>query len=249
MYEVNNNNPAYAVHAHESRSNRYSFISTSDVIHTFQKNNFEVSSITTPNLRKQSKVGYQHHMVRMRPTNYITTHNSSEIPEVIIINSHDGTKAFRLGLGFFRFVCSNGLITGDFLADSGRVMHKGNIADTVIEYISDFSRKTTEKIRHITEMKTKYLSDSEIQEFTSKARDIINPNMIYEDQLLRVNRSDDNQDNLWTIFNVIQENAMKGRFDIVNSSNVTRKARPIKNLTRNIQINSELWTLAEEFIE
>lgn len=239
--------PVYALHAHESRSSRYSFINTGDIINTFNNNGFEVSNVTYPKLRKHSKEGYQHHLVRMRPTNPYMY--EGEVPEVIIMNSHDGTKAFRLGLGFFRFVCSNGLIAGDFLADTGRVLHKGNIQDTVLEYIGNFSKNVTEKIRHITEMKTITLSLDERAEFASKSAELINPSIKNPYELLFVNRLADKEPTLWNTFNVIQENAMKGNFNVQVSDNKQHKARPVNNITRKVSINTNLWNLAEEYID
>ena len=240
--------PINVDHPHESRSDRYSFINTGDIMTTFIREGFVTSSIQYPKLRKQSKAGYQHHIVRMRPADSIQTYGDSEVPEVIIINSHDGTKAFRLGLGFFRFVCSNGLITGDFLADTGRILHKGNVQDNVLEYISNFSKNTSEKIRRITEMKTIHLSMDERMDFAAKACTLVNHNVKDPYEMLHINRYQDKDPSLWNTFNVVQENAIKGDFYIYGRNNKSRKARPVQNLTRNVEINTSLWNLAEEYI-
>ena len=193
-------------------------------------------------------------MVRMREVN--SGYNPSEVPEIIIINSHDGTKAFRLGIGFFRFVCCNGIIAGDFLADTGRVVHKGNVQDNVLEYISAYSKNVSEKLRTITEMKTIVLSNSELEEFALKAVDIINPLIKDPQGLFHISRLEDHKSSLWNTFNVVQENAMKGNFQITSTMNGdirksykdTRKARPINNISRNVEVNTGLWNLAESFI-
>lgn len=257
MYTLSQNNfvsPLDATHPHSSRSSKYGFISTKDVITTFNEQGFEVSSVLYPKVRKPSNLGYNSHIVRMREVN--SNYNSSEVPEILIINSHDGTKAFRLGIGFFRFICSNGLIAGDFLADTGRVLHKGNIQDNVLEYISNYSKNVSEKLRTITEMKSIALSNSELQEFTVKAVDIVNPLIKDPSTLLHINRLEDRNSSLWNTFNVVQENAIKGKFQIASTSNGylrrsykdTRKARPVNNISRNVEINTKLWNLAESFI-
>jgi hypothetical protein len=189
----------------------------------------------------------------MRPDNY-SRHLSKvtlteEVPEVLIINSHDTTKAFRLGIGFFRFVCSNGLIVGDFLADTGRVMHKGSAAASVLSYIDSFSSNVHNKILQITDMKNTVLSSSELEEFQIKAAEIIHPSLVQTQQLLHINRMEDRgESSIWKAFNVVQENAMKGNYQITGANSNLRKARPIKDITRNIQVNSKLWNLAEEFL-
>lgn len=239
--------PLEATHAYEGMSSGYQFISTKDVITTFNEQGFEVSSVQYPKVRKASKEGFNSHLVRMRQTG-LSSYNE-EVPEVLIINSHDGTKALRLSLGFFRFVCANGLVVGDMLADTGRVMHKGNATTGVLNYISNYSKNVNSKILQITDMKNTVLSSSELEEFQAKAAELINPGLVQPQQLLHINRmADKGEPTVWKAFNVIQENAMKGNYQITGANSQLRKARPIRDITRNIQVNSKLWNLAEEFI-
>lgn len=239
--------PLEATHAYEGMSSRYQFISTKDVITTFNEQGFEVSSVQYPKVRKASKEGFNSHLVRMRQTG-LSSYNE-EVPEVIIINSHDGTKALRLSLGFFRFVCANGLVVGDMLADTGRVMHKGNATTGVLNFISEYSKNVNAKILQITDMKNTVLSSSELEEFQIKAAEIIHPSLIQAQQLLHINRLEDKgESSIWRAFNTVQENAMKGNYQITGATSNVRKARPIKDITRNIQVNTKLWSLAEEFL-
>src|SRR3546814_17093414 len=46
--------------------------------------------------------------------------------------SHDGSSSYQMLAGMFRFVCHNGLVCGDTVADV-RVPHKGDVTDHVIE--------------------------------------------------------------------------------------------------------------------
>lgn len=237
--------PIEAINPYEGMSKKYQFISTKDVITTFNEQGFEVSSVKYPKVRNHSKLGFNSHIVRMRQTN--CSHYTEEVPEILIINSHDGTKAFRLGLGFFRFICENGLIVGDFMADTGRVTHKGQAATEVLKFVSEYSKNVSEKIKRITYMKHTILSSSGIEEFEQRARDIINPSIVDAHQLTYVNRLNDKEPTVWNTFNTIQENAMKGKFYVTNNTK-TRKARPVNNIDRNISINTKLWNLAEEFV-
>ncbi len=43
--------------------------------------------------------------------------NGAEANEIILLNSHDGTSGYQMLAGQFRFVCSNGLVCGDTVAD------------------------------------------------------------------------------------------------------------------------------------
>src|SRR5690606_41616733 len=68
-------------------------------------------------------------MLRSRTATQI---NAPEANSCFLRNSHDGTSSYQMLAGMFRFVCSNGLVCGDTVADV-RVPHKGDVAGSVIE--------------------------------------------------------------------------------------------------------------------
>src|SRR3546814_16788828 len=68
-------------------------------------------------------------MIRLR---HASQSNGREANEIILLNSHDGTSSYQMLAGMFRFVCQNGLVCGDTVADV-RVPHKGDVAGSVIE--------------------------------------------------------------------------------------------------------------------
>jgi hypothetical protein len=53
-------------------------------------------------------------MIRLRHASQI---NGSEANEIILLNSHDGMSSYQMLAGMFRFVCQNGLVCGDAIAD------------------------------------------------------------------------------------------------------------------------------------
>ncbi|EBA7968526.1 DUF945 domain-containing protein, partial [Salmonella enterica] len=40
--------------------------------------------------------------------------NGKEVPEIILLNSHDGSSSYQMVPGLFRFICTNGLVCGSF---------------------------------------------------------------------------------------------------------------------------------------
>ena len=49
------------------------------------------------------------HLIRLR-RRVETVQLRDAIPEIVFLNSHDGTSAYQLRVGLFRVVCTNGLI-------------------------------------------------------------------------------------------------------------------------------------------
>jgi hypothetical protein len=242
-----NTSPVYATQPHPKCSPNYQFISTADVVSKFEDKGFHISSVQFPKARNGTPYGT--HMVRMDRS----TDNNFDLgltPQVVIINSHDRTKAFRVGLGFKIWACLNGLLTGDMLVDSGKLYHTGKgLSERVTDYLDVHTKNMNEKIGSIRDMRTMFLNDDSITDLTVKAADIINPKMTNPYELIYANREDAMGRDLWTLFNNLQENAMKGNFSILGTTpDKWRKARPVRNVKRDIEVNAKLWNLAESFV-
>lgn len=72
---------------------------------------------------------------------------------------------------------------------------------------------------------------------------------INTDQLLFVERQEDAGMSMWAILNRVEEKLVRGGFNYQNEKGKTRKARAIKNFTQNIEFNSSLWELANQYVE
>ena len=90
---------------------------------------FQPFMVTQTRVRDEGKREHTKHMIRLRHASQI---NGAEANEIVLLNSHDGTSSYQMLAGMFRFVCSNGLVCGNTVADV-RVPHKGDVAGLVIE--------------------------------------------------------------------------------------------------------------------
>jgi hypothetical protein len=61
-------------------------------------------------------------------------------------------------------------------------------------------------------------------------------------------RGEDKANNLWTVFNVIQERMIKGGYARVTANGRNSTTRGMTNATRNVEFNKELWGIAEEYM-
>ena len=64
------------------------------------------------------------------------------------------------------------------------------------------------------------------------------------EDILRPRRQQDMGNDVWTVYNVVQENIIKGGF---TNSNTGRKARAVKHIDKTISYNQELWDLAHGY--
>ncbi|EFN5600554.1 DUF932 domain-containing protein [Escherichia coli] len=114
---------------HTSRSKRYAYIPTITVLESLQREGFQPFFACQTRVRDPGRRGYTKHMLRLRRAGEI---NGEHVPEIILLNSHDGTSSYQMLPGYFRFVCQNGCVCGQSLGEV-RVPHRGNVVDRVIE--------------------------------------------------------------------------------------------------------------------
>jgi hypothetical protein len=66
-------------------------------------------------------------------------------------------------------------------------------------------------------------------------------------ELLVAERNLDMGNDLWAVFNRVQEKLVNGGFNY-NNGRKTRKVRALKNFTADMQFNGKLWELAESYL-
>jgi len=240
----------FAEHAHHSRSGKYVYIPTLDLINSMRSEGFNPVQVSMAKNRDQDKKGFGKHLIRFRRDNEI---DKREVRELVLINSHDGSSGFRLMAGMYRFVCANGLICGQTDSEI-RVRHSGTAINEVIEgsyrILDDFDQVSAS----VDAMRSTMLSDEHKLAFGRAALAIK-----YEDsencgfepkQIIRPRRVDDQKNDLWSVFNATQENMLKGGQYGMKTNEFGRRvsthARAIKGIDQNVALNRGLWTLAEE---
>jgi len=237
----------FAEAPHESRSQRYAYIPTATVLTELRKEGFQPFMVTQTRTRHEDRRDYTKHMIRLRHASQINA--KGEANEIILLNSHDGTSSYQMLAGMFRFVCSNGLVCGDAVADV-RVPHKGDVAGQVIEgayqVLHGFDRalESRESMQAIT------LDEGEAEVFARAALslkydDPDKPAPITESQILMPRRFDDRRPDLWSVFNRTQENLTKGGLHGRSANGRRQQTRPVQGIDSDVRLNRALWMLAD----
>jgi hypothetical protein len=63
--------------------------------------------------------------------------------------------------------------------------------------------------------------------------------------LLTPNRDEDEGDDMWKVFNVVQEKYVRGGVEVSNNRGRVTKLRGLQNIMAVNQVNTKLWELAE----
>ena len=231
---------------HGSRSERYAYIPTATVLTKLRQEGFEPFMVCQTRVRNEDRREYTKHLIRMRHASQI---NGSEANEIILLNSHDGTSSYQMLAGLFRFVCHNGLVCGDTAADI-RVPHKGDVAGQVIEgayeVLQGFGqvRQSRDAMRAIT-LDTGEAEILARSALALKYGDPDKPAPVTESQLLVPRRFDDRKPDLWSAFNRIQENMIKGGLSARTALGRRQRTREVQGIDQNLRLNRALWMLAD----
>jgi hypothetical protein len=238
----------FAEEAHDSRSQRYVYVPTIELVDGLRKEGWAPFFAVQSKPRDLGRMAHTKHMLRLRRPDDI---GNAEAAEVIIVNSHDGTSAYQMFAGMLRFVCTNGMICGDQFQEV-RVPHKGNIQDQIIEGAYTIAKDFPRIIDATAEMKGTRLSEAEQRVFGEAAliaRYGDDESPIRPDQIIQPRRSADAGGSVWSTFNVIQENVIRGGVHGMKRTDEGRirrsKSRPINGIDQNVSLNRAMWTLAE----
>ena len=66
--------------------------------------------------------------------------------------------------------------------------------------------------------------------------------------ILKANRKEDEGNDLWVVYNRVQEHLLSGSFGYTGVRGKVRKARPVKNFQQDVTINEKLFALAEQYV-
>ena len=235
-------------------SKHYTHIPTSKVINDMRTLGWDVVDAKEVKARKNSTKGFQKHLVVFRnPDVVINGKNDDTVfPQVLLTNSHDGKNAFTFTAGLFRMICENGLVVSTSTFEDVKMRHMGYSFEELQTQIREMVEKLPLTVESMNKMQATELGEKKAVEFAKKALTTRFP----EDELKRIKidikdilkpvRVEDSGDDLWSIFNVVQEKIIEGDFEYVAGGKL-RKARQIKNFKQDQKINKDLFELALEF--
>ena len=237
----------FAEDKHESRSTTYTFIPTFEVLKALRAEGYDAFQVAQSNVRDKSRREFTKHLIRLRKQDQV---NVREANEVILVNSHDGLSSYQLYTGRYRQICSNGMVRFEE-SNQIRVPHRGKVVDNVIEgvfrVVEDFELITKE----VETMQSIHLSDQEATLLAQSAlmlryNDPAAPAPIHPSQLIQPRRRGDTDPDLWTRFNVVQENVTRGGLMGYNDKHKRVTTRAVTGIAQNLNINAALWHLANE---
>lgn len=241
-------------------SKQYVFVPTTNVINDLKAMGWYCVDAQQVKARKGG-LSYSKHLLKFENDNY-KTEGTTEYPQLLLTNSHNGGNAFSLSAGIFRLVCSNGLVIKTEDYGTARLIHKGYSTEAVLEMVNGFIARIDETLTGITAMKETQLTADQMLQFAVDAARLrmhkdkdteysVMLEKVSVDEILNSIRPEDNGNGLWEVYNRVQENLVKGKYHYQTGEGdvtKTRKARPIKSFQQDMDVNKKLSELALQLV-
>jgi len=209
------------------------YIPTIDVVTKLQDEGWQIAGV---NEQRGNSRKIVNNYVQMQHPDFAIKDSKGRneaLASLTITNSCNGSKPLQLDLGVYRQVCSNGAIAYEQAAESEIIKHiRVNYYD-LDQYISNVSRKTSTIVNEFEKLKHTNLSLTDMRKLAYEAAKLRYNNLddIDINDLLSVNRIEDEGNDLWTVFNRIQENL----------------TADVRNLNEDIRLNKQLSALVNQY--
>lgn len=186
------------------------YIPTIDVVQKLQKEGWLINGVDEQRNRKTRKI--INNYVQMTHPDLAVKNNKGKdeaYSSVTIQNSCSGNQPLQMSVGAYRMVCSNGLIRFDEHAESEKIKHTEINYRDLDRFICSLNVKSQNIINQLNSWKQQNLTFEQMHKLAFNATKLrysendgkFNPNI-----LLKVNRVEDAGNDVWTVFNRIQEN-------------------------------------------
>lgn len=234
-------------------SKRYTFVPTNEIIQALREKDWVPVDVVQQQVRSAVRIGFQKHLLRFRRSEQMKTLDEWNA-EMVLINSHDALSAYVLQAGIYRRICSNGLVVSDNRFEAIRFRHAGLKAQEVVAAsfrVLEFIPKLGNLIERF---RNRMLTEQESLDFAERALLLRYANLdlapIEPITLLEVRRPEDQANDLWTTFNRVGENLVRGGLSDGRRDRHGRgrSVRLLRGIDSKVSLNKKLWDAAEQMI-
>lgn len=235
-----------AVYAKEPKgvSEKYTFIPTTRIVADLISLGWHPVKVLGRSGSETAK-----HVIRFRQLEHLAVGLQEVCPEIVMLNSHDGLSSFRLSAGLYRVLCANGLVIPNTLFASISIRHIRYTYDAVREAAASYADNVPRISSCVEQLRSvKLLGEDKFQFASELMRIRFTPEIVERREIdlhkaLTPLRTADKGDDLWSVFNVLQEKIINGRVFTMTGE----KMRRVTNAERNIRLNQAMFDLALQY--
>ena len=246
---------AFAAAPRPGLSAKYSFLPTSRIIEDMDSLGWKVNMAKSNRSRTNVNREFGNHVIKFFHPEVFIQDNEGNVESyinVVVMNNHAGVGSFKFELGIFRLVCTNGLVIKDTDMGSFNIRHSGYSFEQLRETMNSAMERLPQLVGKINQYNMITLTREQQREFARQAIALRS----YTDRVptdeelssfLVPRRPQDVGDSLWVVMNRIQESVIKGGYDFTNKQGKVRRAKSIRNIQKDIEVNQAIWELGMQY--
>lgn len=224
-------NPIIATHAASDVSDRYQFASTADVLATLETAGWRAASTTAANVRKVEKLGFQKHMVRLDHPDFAFVPGLAKVndtkPQIILVNAHDRGSSLKLLWGMYRLACLNGMVVSTGDETMVKLRHNASLLEKLPAALERLLTSLPAMIEQVQALQSKTLTAAAVEKLVKTvydARLASTKDVVRIDYTMpRLRRHADTGADAYTVFNRVQEVALRGGIRYLTESSEVRR--------------------------
>jgi hypothetical protein len=219
------------------------YINTLSIVQNLQHQGWEIAGVCEQR-GKDRKIASNYVKMEHPDFKMMNKNKVEGISCIYISNSCDGKRPLNLDFGMYRLVCSNGLIQRTPYIEH-TIRHTQQGIEQIPVIMQSVNSAAQRVLGRFDSLKTKELKPDQLEELVNKAARLrFNDDVMDASQLLNIYRDEDKGNDLWSVYNRIQENLIK------SSMLIDRNGRPlagVNDVKSDIVLNQALFGLIENY--
>lgn len=255
---LSKNYPAIMAERPVGMSGDYQFMPSYKIAETLiDRFNLGLVAVSQQFSRARDPRGQEHFMRFRLPETVGLNEVGDSVPELVIMNSHNGRSTLRAYAGIFRLVCSNGMVIAESSFGKMTMRHFGaensfDALSKLLDHMAGNFKKVDSRMKALDNFLLSPHQQNSLANAMMKARKT--PGWVEPGMILKARRSIEQvnelgQRSLWKTYNVLQESLAEARdvaFDGAGSR--ARSLRPLSGARAQILTNERLWGAMEQYI-
>ena len=240
----------------ECVSKHYSFLPSKRIVEDMSTLGWDLINVKgiKSGFKNEHRRGHgRHFLIFQNAEIKITKEDTTEaIPQIIVENNSMGTGRLRIHIGIFRLVCENGLVIAEQSLGEYKMRHMKYTYEDLQELVNRIVTDLPIAVAKINNFTTKELTEAEMKQFAIESMKVrLGGDRVATNEeiaeLLKPRREADKGNDLWKVFNRVQESLMRGGRMFIDSTGKMRKMKATTNIMVEAEMNKKLWEVAETY--
>jgi len=231
---------------------RYKIADSRIIADTLSQYGWQLQGLSAARVRKSkdgnpytlNKDGYQKHLMFFEKQGVELDHGNRMT--IVVRNSYDTNTSVNLFSGIYRLVCANGLIVGDTLVPGESIKHVGeSFWYELLTAIGNIAAKTENCTEQLKRMQNKIVNQTDAH-FLNHAATALRTEKQFVGSSPR--RVEDLKNDLYTTYNRLQEDLIKGGITVRDKDGQLSKMRALNAPDEIVRVNTELFNLCYQMV-